>query len=219
MSVPQAQTTNRLILCGALAGPLFIASFMVQGATRAGYNPLRHPVSSLALGDGGWVQTLTFIVTGLLILAFAVGLWRVRRAGGSTAGAVLVGIAGTGVLGAGLFVTDPLSGYPPGTPDELIYTPMGILHDVFSMLFFFGLPLAAVVFARRFFAWKRPGWALYALASAVLFVGFFIPAGIGFQQEPGLVDSAGALQRLSIVTGLIWLMLLAWLHRDRPGAA
>ena len=28
----------------------------------------------------------------------------------------LVGLAGIGLIGAGIFVTDPLNGYPPGTP-------------------------------------------------------------------------------------------------------
>lgn len=41
------------LICGIAAGPLFVLSFLVQGATRADYDPMRHPVSSLALGDHG----------------------------------------------------------------------------------------------------------------------------------------------------------------------
>ena len=48
--------TKTLLSCGAIAGPLFVLVFLVEGATRAGYDPLRHPVSSLALGDHGWTQ-------------------------------------------------------------------------------------------------------------------------------------------------------------------
>jgi hypothetical protein len=65
--------TKALLSCGAIAGPLFIAAFLVEGATRAGYDPLRHPVSSLVLGDHGWTQTANFVVAGLLTLAFAAG--------------------------------------------------------------------------------------------------------------------------------------------------
>jgi hypothetical membrane protein len=214
MSAPE--TTNRLILCGAIAGPLFVISFLIKGATRAGYDPLRHPVSSLALGDSGWVQALTFLATGALIVAFAVGLWRRRRPDGSAWAAIFTGIAGLGLIGAGLFVTDPLSGYPPGTPHALIYTPVGILHDLFSMLFFLGLPLAIIAFAVRFFRSDRTGTAIYSLISLVGFIGFFIAAGMGFQQDPALVQWGGALQRISIIIGMLWLMLLAWGNRTAP---
>ena len=43
--------TKTLLVCGVIAGPLFVVAFLVEGATRAHYDPLRHPVSSLALGD------------------------------------------------------------------------------------------------------------------------------------------------------------------------
>ena len=33
----------------AIGGPLFTVAWVVEGATRDGYNPLRHPISSLAL--------------------------------------------------------------------------------------------------------------------------------------------------------------------------
>ena len=51
------EKTKALLSCGVIAGPLFVLVFLVEGATRAGYDPFRHPVSSLALGDHGWTQT------------------------------------------------------------------------------------------------------------------------------------------------------------------
>jgi hypothetical protein len=41
--------TKTLLACGMIGAPLFILVFLAEGATRAGYDPLRHPVSSLAL--------------------------------------------------------------------------------------------------------------------------------------------------------------------------
>ncbi|NUS58962.1 MAG: DUF998 domain-containing protein, partial [Streptomycetaceae bacterium] len=95
-----------LLYAGAAAGPLFVIAVGIEGATRAGYEPVRHPISSLALGDHGWTQTATFLVTGVLCLALAVGLAlgpgpRQRWA------AVLIGLWGVGLLGTGVFVTDP----------------------------------------------------------------------------------------------------------------
>ncbi len=62
--------------CGVVAGPLFVTTFLAGGARRSGYDPRRHPVSSLALGPGGWVQAANFMVAGSLYLAFAAGLAR-----------------------------------------------------------------------------------------------------------------------------------------------
>ncbi|HYT26017.1 MAG TPA: DUF998 domain-containing protein [Actinomycetota bacterium] len=116
-AAPGAVKTRALLVCGAVAGPLFTVAWVVEGATRAHYNPLRHPVSSLELGDFGWTQRANFIAAGGLTLAFASGLRRARRPlGGSTWGPLLVGAHAIGLLGAGIFVTDPVSGYPPGTP-------------------------------------------------------------------------------------------------------
>lgn len=81
--------------CGVIAGPLFVVTFLAEGATRAAYDPLRHPVSSLALGEHGWMQTADFLVAGLLTLAFAVGMWHVLRTSRcSIRGPLLVGVCG-----------------------------------------------------------------------------------------------------------------------------
>ena len=114
-----AGQTRRLLRCGIWAGPVFTATFLAEGAVRDGYRPLRHPVSSLALGPRGWVQTANFAVTGVLCLAGAAGLRRTGdRLAGSRAGPALVAAAGAGLIGAAVFRTDPVGGYPPGTPDD-----------------------------------------------------------------------------------------------------
>lgn len=89
-----------LLACGMAAGPLFTVAYLLQGASRVGYRPFRHPVSSLAFGRAGWVQTVNFLLAGLLPLVFAVGLWRV---GFSRWGALLIGAWAVGLLGAGAF--------------------------------------------------------------------------------------------------------------------
>jgi hypothetical protein len=99
------------------AGPVFVAVFLLEGAVREGYRPLRHPVSSLALGRRGWVQAGNFAVAGTLFLAGAAGLARAGdRAASSRAAPALIGAAGAGLIGSAVFSTDPVCGYPPGTP-------------------------------------------------------------------------------------------------------
>jgi hypothetical protein len=203
--------TKTLLACGAIAGPLFVVAFVVEGATRVNYDPLRHPVSSLALGDSGWTQTANFVIVGLLTLAFAIGLRLALRPGkASTWGPLLIGVWAIGLLGAGVFVTDAVSGYPPGTPDRLSgYSWHGALHDLFSLLGFVALSTACFVFGRRFAARGERGWAAYSALSGLAFAVAFVLASAGFGQTEGLVHLAGLLQRIAVVVGFGWLTLLA----------
>lgn len=45
------RSSDRLLLAGALAGPVFFASAVTQMLTREGYNITRHPISQLATGS------------------------------------------------------------------------------------------------------------------------------------------------------------------------
>lgn len=194
--------TRRLVSCGLLAGPLFVVAFLIQGWMKgSGYDPMRHPVSSLALGDHGWVQTANFLVCGLLTIACAVGLWRSCL----RAGAVLIGIWGLGLVGAGVFVTDPVSGFPVGTPHALEYTTIGALHDGFSLPAFLALAAAQVVLSGGH-GWK---WRVYSLLSAIAFAVTFLLAGTGFDQNQSLVDTAGFFQRVAVTIGWAWLFALS----------
>ena len=205
--------TRALLACGAIAGPLFVAVFLLEEATRAEYDPLRHPVSSLALGALGWTQRANFLVTGLLTLAFGIGVRRALQVrGGSRWGPLLIGAIAIGFLGAGVFVTAPLNGYPPGTPDlPTERSTAGVLHDLFSALVFLGFPAACLVLGRRFVAWGESGWARYSIGTGVAFFGAFVLTSVGFRHLAGgaLADVAGLLQRVTLVIGFAWLTLLA----------
>lgn len=62
------------LLCGAVAGPLFMLVLLIQGAARDDYDPIRHAGSSLELGSRlGWIQQADFILAGLLVIVFASG--------------------------------------------------------------------------------------------------------------------------------------------------
>jgi hypothetical protein len=41
----QQPVTRALLACGALGGPLFVVVLLIEGATRPGYSPMRHPGS------------------------------------------------------------------------------------------------------------------------------------------------------------------------------
>ncbi|MGP3974031.1 DUF998 domain-containing protein [Streptomyces sp. 8N114] len=195
---------NQLLLaCGMAAGPLFTATYVLVGVRRRGYKPLRHPISSLALGPAGWSQTVSFICAGLLSLALSVGLW---RDGPSRWGALLIGVWAVGLVGAGIFRTDPVRGYPPGTPDQPgRQTRAGALHDLFSLVAFLALAVACFVLALT----DSLGWAIYSIASGVLFAATMVFANTAFDQNQRLAHLGGLLQRTAITIGWTWLTLLA----------
>jgi Protein of unknown function (DUF998) len=206
-----AKWTRGLLYCGLAAGPLFVTTFLADGATRDGYRPSRHPVSSLALGPRGRVQTANFAVTGTLVLAGAVGLGRAADpALSSRAEQALIGAAGAGLIGAAVFATDPVSGYPPGTPDALTQpTRTGILHNLAAVPVFLGLPAAAFTSGWQSARAGHRGFGLYGAATATTMLGTMALAGAGFNQSPRLVNLAGLFQRASIVTGLGWVTALS----------
>lgn len=215
--------TRRLLWCGVVAGPLFTLAYLLEGATRADYNSLRHPVSSLSLGELGWTQMANFLVTGALTFAFALGLRQLLRGrNGSTWGPALVAIMGIGLFGAGIFATDPINGYPPGSPAERLgySNTAAALHDLFSAFFFFGLVIVCFVFTRYFIKQRKFGWAIHCMVTAFAFLAGFVLSGVGFSGAAGFIEYGGLFQRITLTLGLLWVTLLAlYFLRTTPTVA
>jgi Protein of unknown function (DUF998) len=212
---PDPIATRRLLRSGALAGPLFVATFVIEGRHRTDYDPCRHPVSSLALGPGGWRQTLNFLLAGALYTSGAVGLARpyaVSESDGTNpgkAGPLLIGAAALGLLGAAAFTTDPVSGYPPGTSDTpAAYSTSGAMHDLLSVPTFLGIPAAALVYAWQFARGGKPGWAAYSAVTGLSMPIATVAASVAFSQAPSLVAHGGRLQRTAVTIGFTWLTAL-----------
>jgi len=178
---------------------------------------MRHTISVLSIGPLGWTQIANFVITGTLVALIGIGLRLAfaPHSRGSVSGPILLLVAGIGLVGAGVFVSDPVFGFPPDKPLVLAqFTSHGHLHDLFSMLWFAGLPAACGVLAARFFSIGEPGWAVYSLLSGFGMIVFFVLASMGFLQRPGFVDVAGIYQRLSAMAGLSWAALIA-IHTAR----
>lgn len=188
--------TRRLLACGIVAGPLFFGVAIIQALTRPGYNIQQNAISQLSLGDLGWVQISSFLVTGLLAIGCAMG---VRRAltgqRGGTWGALLIGTFGLGLIVAGLFPPDPGFGFPPGAPAGAVMPMSG--HASLHALGFFVSMLSAIVdafvFVRRFRSLRDRGWVAYCAASGVA-VPLLIALSIAFMSWSGVIVAvAGAV--------------------------
>jgi hypothetical protein len=188
MNVPPpgaASTTTRALLrCGTVAGPLYLAVGVIQGLLRDGFDFARHPLSVLANGPAGWIQTANFLLSGILVIAAAIGIWRALtpRAVATT---WLLGGYGAALIMAAVFTADPVDGFPPGTPEGFPTTisTTGLLHFVAGALAFTFLGLSAV--AAAWVMWRRRmrSLALLSVFSGLsVLVGFFggiaLPFGI-----------------------------------------
>jgi hypothetical protein len=163
--------TRTLLGCGAVAGPLFVAVTAIQVATRDEFDLREQPISLLSLGDLGWIQITNFVTAGLLFLAGAAGMRQALQDGrGRRWGPRLVGLVGASLVWAGVFVTDPANGYPPGTPAGSPDDPSwhAVLHNLAPVAASAALVAACLVFARRFAAQGRRGWVAYCLTTALV---------------------------------------------------
>jgi Protein of unknown function (DUF998) len=181
---------------------------LIEGATRQGYDPIRLPISLLSLGDPGWMQVANFVVFGALEVAFAVGLAgsSVGPAARSRSGPILIGIFGAGVIAAGLFVTDPGGGYPPGGAAG---SGTGALHDVATLVVFGSLIAAAAAFALAFARSGRVRWGWYSAATSAAVAVGFVAIIAAFNGTGEIADLGGLIQRLTVFVGWLWLTLLA----------
>jgi hypothetical protein len=136
---------------GIIGPVLFVTVFTVEGWLRPGYDWRSMYVSELALGPRGWVQIANFALYGVLQLVFASGMAAEFPNGtASRAGPLVLRLIGVGLIGAGVFVMDPLS-----TPIASMSL-SGWLHGLGGRLVFYGWPASCFIFVRRFR--EEPAW-------------------------------------------------------------
>ena len=191
--------TRALLLGGVVAGPLFLGTVVVQALAHDDFDARIHPLSSLSLGDHGWVQVVNFVVSGLLVLGFAVGLRRALR--GTPAGRwgpILVGVNGASLVVAGLFLADPINGYPVGAVEGA--TVHGVVHAAAPAIGGLAGYAAYVVFARRFAKLGRRGWAVASVA--------IVPADIALS---AVAMAAGdfRIMLVALALGMGWMAAVA----------
>ncbi|HWL43283.1 MAG TPA: DUF998 domain-containing protein [Ilumatobacter sp.] len=196
-------TDNGLLAAGIVGAAVFVVTFLIDGATRPGYRPRYHPVSALALGSRGWIQTTNFVVCGALITTAAVGI---HRAGLNSLLAATVAIFGLSLVASGIFPMDPMRGYPQGTPADTptTTTRRHQLHDGAGVAVFTSLPVAAGIAALTL---NSTGWAIYSALTAIAAAGAFVAFGTAWEHDHPLT---GLVQRAAIAVGWTWLATTCW---------
>lgn len=192
--------TQALLTCGVIAGPLYVVVALAQARTRDGFDLSKHAWSLLANGDLGWIQITNFIITGLLIVAAAIGLY---RASASVWASLLIGAYGLGMVGAGVFRADPAQGFPVGTPETTTMSWHGMLHFMIGGVGFLCLVAACFVLARRFSRAGERGLAWFSRITGAFFPAAFAGIAGGSHGPATLVFVA------AVLTVCAWLTTIA----------
>ena len=162
--------TGPVLFAGVLAALTLVKyEFLLS----LGWHPIHDPTfdwpSGLALGEFGWIMTLTFILTGIIMTLFARRLYLdLEPTPASKLGATLTAFAGL-FLAALAFTTDPTIRDTPATWH-------GRLHDLSFVLLGLTLFPAMVVLGFAFRAddrWKNFAfytWGTLALAGPAFFI-------------------------------------------------
>lgn len=194
--------TKSLLGYGVIAGPIYVVSVAAQMATRDGYDPTRHAASQLANGDLGWIQIATFLVTGAMTIAAAVGIRRALGPGRQSAWAAgLLGAYGVGLVAAGIFRADPSDGFPPGTPPGMGEVSWhGMTHFAVAGIGFACFVAACFVLGAWFARQAQTPWAWFSRITGLVFAGSFLALSSG---------SGGAATILVFTSAVV--LVWAWL--------
>jgi hypothetical membrane protein len=205
---------NRVLLALGAAGPvLFLVVSTLLGLLDPDFDVMTEPVSVLAWGPLGWVQTANFYALGAATITFAVGLYRGLEGRGRMGAAILLSISGLALILAGVF-----EGTPPGAEP----TPSGLIHGMAFFWTFIPLPTAYALAALRLKVER--GWGAHAVYSAVMpsvVFGLVVIYGV-LGSDPGdpLFFVGGILNRVLITLAFGWVTITAWrLFRERGQGA
>jgi len=199
-------TTRSLLRYGVIVGPFYLAIGVLQGLMRDGFDFAKHPLSVLANGSGGWIQTANFVLSGMMVIAAAVGLLRVP-APRLRAASWFLGAFGLSMIVAAVFPADAMDGFPVGTPvgPPTTISTTGMLHFMAGGLGFLSLAISALCAVRPLSRANVTSLARFSLfAGLAVLLGFFAPFLIPAFESP----VAGIW--FAVVVGWAWLAVLSW---------
>jgi hypothetical membrane protein len=191
-----------LAVAGIVGPIIFAVVALIQSLLHPDYSHVALPISALAAWPGGWVQNVNFVVFGLLMIAYAIGLHLgVRPSRAGVIGPALLVLSGVGLMIAGFF--------PWRDVDGDFIVPVG--HLLGALLSFLGAGTGLIVISRRMTG--DPRWrslATYALASGIAIVILFVATfALVIPPDAPLHGWGGLVQRVTIAVWFPCLIVLA----------
>jgi hypothetical protein len=196
--VRQLNVHSALALAGILGPLALIGGDLTAGLHTAGYSIIKNSISSLALTQIGWLQTIGFLALGLLVEIFTAGLlYSVKKGRWFLLGIFLLLLFGFGMLCIGAFNTNPVNGP---------YTIKGTIHGIATKASFSLFPIASLLLAINF---KRdPEWRplfIYSIVSCILSV--LLAVALTFFKDGA--NYFGLMERLVVANMIIWVEVSA----------
>ena len=194
-----------LLSCGAVAGPLYVLGGLAEATTRRGFDLAHDDLSLLSNGPLGWIHITLFLLTGFLVILGAVGMAEALRGPRTTKAPAFVGLFGAGLIGAGIFVADPMGGFPPGTPlGRPVHVSLhGTGHLLTAAVGFMGLLMACGLFARHFSRSHEHGLAGYSAFTGLAFFAAFVGIASGSTAAPVVIGFW-----IGVILVFTWLSVL-----------
>jgi hypothetical protein len=185
-----------------IVGPIMLSvGDLSAGLTSPNYSIVQNSISSLALTNVGWLQTIGFLTLGLLLEIFTAGLmFNIKSSRGFYFGIAIFVFFGFAMLLIGAFRTDAA-----GIPDAA-RTFEGRLHGFVASAAFILFPIAVLSLLRSIK--NDPNWKylyIYSLTSFGLAVILVIV--VKFLPEGNFLF--GLMERLLVANIIIWVEVAA----------
>ncbi len=190
-------------LAGVVGPLLFIVVFTLAGFLRPGYSPLHQTISDLGVGSNAWLVDVSCVITGLLLIGFAVGfalsLSPVLHQGWRWLIAILLALHGFGLAVAGIFTEAPST--------VMIHWLVG------ANLGFFGPVVAFLVTGLALHRETRwSGWGIALLIAS--FLTLVVIAIMFWVFTPGTplasLRLGGLMERVVLIEIEVWYVALGW---------
>ena len=195
-----------LAVCGMVAPVLLVLSLAVFGFLREGYSHLSDAITDLQEVGSPNMEGVnaTFILMGLLVMAFSVGLYRGAGPGRWVkVGSLLVFVVGIPI--ASVFPDD----YSCPSPGCNSWAANG--HTVGGLMEVFTIPLAVLVFSRglgRDTVWRR--YRTYSFVTGIVALALLVLFVASAENDTSLLGRwGGAIQRLYFAAWFQWIAVMA----------
>jgi hypothetical membrane protein len=188
-----------ILALAGIVGPLvLIATDFAAAFSQPGYNFVKDSISSLALTSLGWIQTIGFLVIGLLVEIFTAGLFlNVNRRRGFGLGIGLLALFGFSLLMIGAFRTDPVGG---------VRTIDGTIHLIASIAVFGLFPIAVLSLVSSLK--NDPNWRGMFLYT-IITIGLGSALALGRLFLPEKLSYFGLYERIMVANAIVWVEVVA----------
>jgi hypothetical protein len=199
--LPNARTflgmldTEGILGLAGIVGPLILVALDLTAAfIQPGYSIIRQSMSSLAIASKGWIETIGFMLMGLMIESFTAGLYlNIKRGRGFGLATALLVFFGFGMLVIGTFHTNAVG--TPKTFSSYVHT-----FTAYSVFGLFPISLALMLPSiKNDHRWHSMFlYTIITVAIAVILAACqpFFPEGFRFY---------GLYERIMVLNAITWL--------------